>query len=217
MRAANATEAATIRQPKAGSPGWARRSRPSTSRSARHRAGSIPPRRVVSRRVHATSRPTMTPGWAALRSDRSSMRCASGFGRRTRPDVVITSTTPGQGNFPLRPHYVAPPMPWTAWRHLPDADLRAIAAYLKRGLKPVVNKVAESEGPPDFWASFMVVREHRGVSGAGPPDGERTTAAGCAESPGPPWPDARHQSRLRRLPWGVVGSVTTRLARGHRQ
>ena len=80
------------------------------------------------------------------------------FGLRPEntPDVVITSTTPGQGNFPLRPHFVAPPMPWTAWRHMSDADLRAIAAYLKRGLKPVVNKVAESEGPPDFWASFMI-------------------------------------------------------------
>ena len=80
------------------------------------------------------------------------------FGLRPEntPDVIITSTTPGQGNFPMRPHYVAPPMPWTAWRHMSDADLRAIAAYLKRGLKPVVNKVAESEGPPDFWASFMI-------------------------------------------------------------
>ena len=72
------------------------------------------------------------------------------------PDVAITSTTPGKGNFPMRPHYLAPPMPWNAWRHLPDTDLRAIAAYLKRGLKPVVNKVADSEGPPDFWASAMV-------------------------------------------------------------
>ena len=67
----------------------------------------------------------------------------------------------------MLPHYVAPPMPWTAWRHMSDADLRAIAAYLKRGLKPVVNKVAESEGPPDFWASFMIPGEHRRVSGAG--------------------------------------------------
>lgn len=69
------------------------------------------------------------------------------------PDVEITSNVPGQGNFPLHPHYLAPPMPWTAWRHMPDRDLYAIAAYLKRGVKPVVNKVAESEGPPDFWAS----------------------------------------------------------------
>jgi len=72
------------------------------------------------------------------------------------PDVVITGTTPGKGNFPMRPHYLAPPMPWTAWRHMPDADLRAIAAYLKRGLKPVTNKVPDSEGPPDFWASAMI-------------------------------------------------------------
>jgi len=71
------------------------------------------------------------------------------------PDVAITSSTPGQGNFPKIPHYLAPPMPWSGWRHMSDADLRAIAAYLKRGLKPVVNKVPDSEGPPDFWASGM--------------------------------------------------------------
>jgi len=69
------------------------------------------------------------------------------------PDLPITSTTPGKGNFPLHPHYLAPPMPWPAWRHMPDSDLVAIAAYLKRGLKPVRNKVPDSEGPPDFWAS----------------------------------------------------------------
>jgi mono/diheme cytochrome c family protein len=71
------------------------------------------------------------------------------------PDVTITGTTPGQGNYPMRPRFVAPPMPWPSWRHMSDADLRAIAAYLKRGLRPVVNKVEPSEGPPDFWASFM--------------------------------------------------------------
>ncbi len=69
------------------------------------------------------------------------------------PDVEITSTIPGQGNFPEHPHYLAPPMPWPAWRYMTDADLRAIIAYLKRGIRPVVNKVPESEGPPDFWAS----------------------------------------------------------------
>ena len=72
------------------------------------------------------------------------------------PDVDITSTTPGQGNFPETPHYLAPPMPWEAWRHMSDTELRAIAAYLKHGLAPVVNKVAESDGPPDFWASAYV-------------------------------------------------------------
>ena len=69
------------------------------------------------------------------------------------PDVEITSTTPGQGNFPATPHYLAVPMPWTSWRHMPEPELRAIAAYLKRGLAPFSNKVLESEGPPDFWAS----------------------------------------------------------------
>ena len=69
------------------------------------------------------------------------------------PDVDITSTVPGQGNFPAHPKYLAPPMPWPAWRHMSDQDLRDIAAYLKRGLKPVRNKVLDSEGPPDFWAS----------------------------------------------------------------
>ena len=73
------------------------------------------------------------------------------------PDVDITSTTPGQGNFPARPKYLAPPMPWHSWRHLSDDELRAIAAYLKRGVKPVSNRVADSEGPPDFWASAYTV------------------------------------------------------------
>lgn len=71
-------------------------------------------------------------------------------------DVEITSTVPGQGNHPANPKYLAPPMPWPAWRHLPDADIRALAAYLKHGLKPVRNMVPDSEGPPDFWASEYV-------------------------------------------------------------
>jgi hypothetical protein len=77
------------------------------------------------------------------------------FGLRPEdtPDVEITSMTPGEGNFPLHPRYLAVPMPWMAWRFMPDGDLWAIAAYLKRGLKPVHNRVQESEGPPDFWAS----------------------------------------------------------------
>ena len=73
------------------------------------------------------------------------------------PDVEITSTTPGQGNFPAHPKYLAVPMPWPAFRHMPDQDLRDIAAYLKRGVKPVSNRVADSEGPPDFWASAYTV------------------------------------------------------------
>lgn len=69
------------------------------------------------------------------------------------PDVEIHSTTPGEGNFPASPKYLAPPMPWTAWRHMTDEDLRAVAAYLKHGVKPVRNTVEDSEGPPDFWVS----------------------------------------------------------------
>jgi len=75
------------------------------------------------------------------------------------PDVEITSTTPGQGNFPLHPKYLAPPMPWPSWRHMPDQDLWAIAAYLKHGLKPVNHRVKDSEGPPDFWASRYTVEK----------------------------------------------------------
>jgi mono/diheme cytochrome c family protein len=70
------------------------------------------------------------------------------------PDVEITSTVPGQGNFPATPKYLAPAMPWLAWRHMSDEDLKAIAAYLKRGLKPSNHKVEDSSGPPDFWAEF---------------------------------------------------------------
>ena len=73
------------------------------------------------------------------------------------PDVAITSSTPGQGNFPRNPKYLAPPMPWTSFRHMSDQELRDIAAYLKHGVAPVRNKVADSEGPPDFWASEYTV------------------------------------------------------------
>jgi mono/diheme cytochrome c family protein len=74
-------------------------------------------------------------------------------------DVDITSIVPGQGNFPAHPHYLAVPMPWPSWRHMPDQDLWAIAAYLKRGVKPVNHKVQDSEGPPDFWASEYTVEK----------------------------------------------------------
>lgn len=69
------------------------------------------------------------------------------------PDVVITSTTPGTGNFPATPHYLAPPMPWPAIRHNSDAALWQIAAYLLHGVKADSNVVPDSAGPPDFWAS----------------------------------------------------------------
>jgi mono/diheme cytochrome c family protein len=68
-------------------------------------------------------------------------------------DVEITSTTPGEGNHPRNPKYLAPPMPWYEYRHLSDEELWAIADYLKHGVKPVSNRVEDSEGPPDFWMS----------------------------------------------------------------
>jgi hypothetical protein len=75
------------------------------------------------------------------------------------PDVQITSTTPGQGNFPANPKYLAPPMPWPAFRHMSDQELMDIAVYLKQGVLPVSNRVADSEGPPDFWASEYTVEK----------------------------------------------------------
>ncbi len=74
-------------------------------------------------------------------------------------DVEITSIVPGQGNFPLHPHYLAVPMPWPSWRHMPDQDLWAIAAYLKNGVKPSNHKVQDSDGPPDFWAGEYTVEK----------------------------------------------------------
>ena len=75
------------------------------------------------------------------------------------PDVEITSTTPGTGNFPITPRYLAVPMPWPSWRYMSDQQLWDITAYLKHGLKPFVNRVEDSEGPPDFWASFYTEKE----------------------------------------------------------
>jgi mono/diheme cytochrome c family protein len=69
------------------------------------------------------------------------------------PDVEITSTVRGQGNFPATPHYLAPPMPWPSFRHMRDEQLMAIVAYLKHGIKSVSNKVPDSQGPPNFWAA----------------------------------------------------------------
>jgi hypothetical protein len=69
------------------------------------------------------------------------------------PDGVISSTVPGQGNFPATPDYLAPPMPWPSFRYKSDDDLWAIVAYLKHGVKPVSNMVPDSQGPPDNWAS----------------------------------------------------------------
>jgi mono/diheme cytochrome c family protein len=67
-------------------------------------------------------------------------------------DVEITSASPGVGNHPQHPKYLAPPMPWPAWRNMSDQQLWDIASYLKHGVKPFRNRVPDSEGPPDFWA-----------------------------------------------------------------
>src|SRR5207253_11101372 len=75
--------------------------------------------------------PSYSPSFPTRRSSDLGLR------PEETPDVEITSTVPGQGNFPLHPHYLAIPMPWPSWRHMPDQDLWAIAAYLKNGLKPV--------------------------------------------------------------------------------
>ena len=75
------------------------------------------------------------------------------------PDVEITSTTPGEGNYPRNPKYLAVPMPWPVFRHMDDQDLWDMAAYLKHGVKPVSNRVPDSEGPPDFWASEYTVEK----------------------------------------------------------
>jgi hypothetical protein len=95
---------------------------------------------------------------------------------------------PGQGNFPASPKYLAPPMPWPDWRHMSDQELRDVAAYLKRGVKPVRNLVKDSEGPPDFWASaYTVERIGRWPLPPFPVGGEReltaTTTAATAATP----------------------------------
>lgn len=41
---------------------------------------------------------------------------------------------------------IMPPMPWTAYRHLPESDLKAIFAYLK-SVKPIRNKVPAYQPP----------------------------------------------------------------------
>jgi hypothetical protein len=50
-------------------------------------------------------------------------------------------------------------MPWPSWRYMSDDDLWAIAAYLKYGVLPVRNRVEDSDGPADFWASEYTVEK----------------------------------------------------------
>ncbi len=67
-----------------------------------------------------------------------------------RTDKVINSNT----DFPPAPKYVAPPMPWPAFRHKSDAELWAIVAYVKHGLKPNPHAVPPSTVSPDGWAGL---------------------------------------------------------------
>ena len=76
--------------------------------------------------------PDNTTGSGGLASGRSST--PSGYGLRPgeTPDVTISSTTPGQGNFPMHPKYLAVPMPWPAFRHMSDQEIHDIAPYLRK-------------------------------------------------------------------------------------
>ncbi|MFN2317158.1 MAG: cytochrome c [Gemmatimonadales bacterium] len=68
------------------------------------------------------------------------------------PDILVTSSTPGVGNHPARPNYLAPLMPWATLRHMSDQELWDIIAYL-RHLQPVRAVVPEGRHPADNWAS----------------------------------------------------------------
>ncbi len=76
-----------------------------------------------------------------------------GLDPENTPDATITSSTPGVGGYPATPHYLAPPMPWPAYRQFSDENLWAMVAYIKHGIKTVDNTIPASGAPPDFWAS----------------------------------------------------------------
>jgi hypothetical protein len=59
-----------------------------------------------------------------------------------------------EANFPEDPDYLGPGMPWFELRHMPDDEIRAIAAYIKHGLKPVANEMPPSDVQPGGWGSF---------------------------------------------------------------
>lgn len=101
--------------------------------------------------------PDMTNG-IGMHSDRQVYNALKfGLDPMNTPDVVITSTTPGVGNFPATPFYLAAPMPWTTIRNMSDDDIWAIVAYLKHGLKAVSNAVpASGDLTHDHWAGFYV-------------------------------------------------------------
>lgn len=100
--------------------------------------------------------PNLTPdptGLAGVTSLQIYNALKHGLDPKSTPSVVITGDTPGQGNFPATPHYLAPIMPWASFRHMTDNELWSVVAYLQHGIKPVNNVVPEGTEPPDFWAS----------------------------------------------------------------
>jgi mono/diheme cytochrome c family protein len=68
----------------------------------------------------------------------------TGIGRWREEDFIKALRT-GKHAGVGRP--IMPPMPWTAYRHYPDADLKAMFAYL-RAQPPVRNKVPDYQPPP---------------------------------------------------------------------
>ncbi len=97
--------------------------------------------------------PDSTTGIGSISDRRIFNALRFGLDPDESPDAVITGTTPGQGNFPVDPVYLGPPMPWPAFRHFTDGDIWSIVAYIKHGIVAVANAVPDSTSPPDHWAS----------------------------------------------------------------
>ncbi len=111
------------------------------------------------------------------------------------PDVEITSPVPGVGNHPVEPRYLAPPMPWSSFRHMPDQDIRDVIAYLRHGVRPVHHRLEENAWPDDGWASaFTEARAGAYPAPPFPTAYEREpTVATAAAAPGAPRVASREQ------------------------
>jgi mono/diheme cytochrome c family protein len=109
---------------------------------------------------------------------------ATGLGRYTgrqlfnalryglRPsDATDVEIAADRSNYPASPDYLGLGMPWVAWRHMSDADLWALIAYLRHGLLPVSNDVVASDAPPDRWASEYTVEKIGPYPASGFPTG----------------------------------------------
>lgn len=60
-------------------------------------------------------------------------------------DMFVKALRTGKHMGVSRP--ILPPMPWTAFRHMTDEDLKAIYAYL-RSIPPIHNRVPDPQPPP---------------------------------------------------------------------